>query len=68
MRNNGKGGMQTGGTHYTIICPKCGKPAFRVDSLPAGKRYVHFTKKGCVWHFVAAHVAEKGADNGKIQG
>lgn len=61
MRNNSKGGMQTRGANYSIVCPVCGKPAFRVDSYASGKRYAHFTKKGCVWHFVAAQEAEKGA-------
>ena len=50
MRNNGRGGMQTGGLHYSLYCPKCGKPAARVERTPDGDRYMHFTKKGAVWH------------------
>jgi formate dehydrogenase maturation protein FdhE len=52
MRNNGKGGMTTVGAHYSIICPKCGKPAARMERTPDGERYMHFTKKGFVWHMV----------------
>jgi endogenous inhibitor of DNA gyrase (YacG/DUF329 family) len=60
MRNSGKGGMQTNSAHYSIYCPVCGKPAARKD----GDRYMHFTKKGCVWHEQkAALAAQKGADH-----
>ena len=50
MRNNGKGGMQTSGAHCSIICPKCGKPAARMERTKSEERYLHFTKKGSVWH------------------
>lgn len=50
MRNNGKGGMATSRAHYAIICPKCGKPAARMEGSPNGNRYMHYTKKGTVWH------------------
>jgi hypothetical protein len=47
MRHSaGYGGMQTCGANYTIICPKCGKPAARRE----GDAYMHFTKKGVIWH------------------
>jgi hypothetical protein len=50
MRNNGKGGMRTSGNNYSIWCPKCGKPAARMDITPNGNTYMHFTKKGVVYH------------------
>jgi hypothetical protein len=31
MRNNSTGGMQTRAANYSIICPKCGRPAARVS-------------------------------------
>lgn len=47
MRNNGRGGMQTSAAAYAIYCPKCGKPAARREG---DNRYMHYTKKGVVWH------------------
>ena len=47
-----KGGMQTLGLTYTIYCEKCGKPAAKKDEYPTETRYLHFTKKGSVWHIV----------------
>lgn len=52
MARGGKGGMQTAGVHYGIYCPKCGKPAARVEGMVGGIRYLHFTWKGSVWHEV----------------
>ena len=51
MRNN-KGGMQTASAKYELYCPKCNKPAYRVDERPDFKEYHHFTKKGSVRHTV----------------
>ena len=48
-----KGGMQTVGLHYDIYCPKCGKPAARVECDGKKARYLHFTRKGSVWHEAA---------------
>lgn len=45
-----KGGMQTSGLNYSIYCPKCGEPAARMESIQNRERYLHFTKKGSVWH------------------
>jgi hypothetical protein len=45
-RNNGRGGMQTSGASSSITCPYCGKPA----ACKEGEAYMHFTKKGVVWH------------------
>lgn len=65
MRNSGIGGMQTSAAHYSIICPKCGKPAARMERTPEGSRYMHFTKKGYVWHAIKATKAEEGVtENG----
>lgn len=55
MRNPGRGGMQSSGTHYSIYCPKCGKPAARMETREGGDTaYMHFTRKGTVWHIVKA--------------
>jgi len=45
-----KGGMQTAGTHPSIYCPKCGKPAARKELKDGRWEYMHFTKKSVVWH------------------
>lgn len=55
MRNSGKGGMRTSGTHCSIYCPKCGKPAARTETQGECVFYLHFTKAGSIWH-----VLEKG--------
>lgn len=52
MARASKGGMQTAGVHYGIYCRKCGKPAARVEGTVNGMRYLHFTRKGSVWHEV----------------
>lgn len=59
MRNSGKGGMQTSGAHYSIYCPKCNKPAVRKDNYANETRYLHFTKKGSVWHTVTPKESEE---------
>lgn len=58
-----KGGMQTSGLNYSIYCPKCGKPAARMDVIDGEERYLHYTKNGSVWHTIKA-VETKGANNG----
>lgn len=52
---SGKGGMQSAGLNYSIICQKCNKPAVRrEDDFEKGiSRYLHFTKSGSKWHEVA---------------
>lgn len=47
-----KGGMQSASVGYDIYCPKCGKPAARVeyDFSKGIAKYLHFTKKGSKWH------------------
>ena len=52
MRNNGTGGMRTNATSYSIICPQCGKPAYRKDEFGAFDAYHHFTKSGTVRHVI----------------
>lgn len=59
MSRSGKGGMQTAGLHYSIICPKCGRPAARVEPGEEKSRYLHFTRKGSVWHEVARREREE---------
>lgn len=57
-----KGGMQSAGLSYDIICPKCHKPAARrEDDFGKGVfRYLHFTKCGCRWHEVTIDDLERG--------
>ena len=56
MANGSKGGMQSAGVHYSILCPKCGKPAARAELGVTKTRDLHFTRKGSVWHEVkSAH-------------
>lgn len=57
-RNNSKGGMQTSGVRGGILCPACGKFAARVETHRDKMRYMHFTKKGCVWHVVVSEGPE----------
>lgn len=59
MRNNGKDGIRTSGTHSSIICPKCGKDAFRCESVGDFKNYCHFTKNGVVRHSVLVEKPEE---------
>lgn len=51
---SGKGGMQSAGLDYSIVCPKCQKPAARreADFERGIFRYLHFTKTGSKWHEV----------------
>ena len=57
-RNNGRGGMQTSSAQHSIICLKCGKGAVRRD----GDSYMHFTKKGVVWHTVTQEEAQQAGE------
>ena len=50
MKNQGIGGMQTCGLNYSLMCPKCGKPAYRMEKSESEARYFHFTKKGSTKH------------------
>lgn len=52
MAKGGKGGLQSAGLRYSIYCPKWGKPAARREETVEGNRYLHFTKKGSIWHEV----------------
>jgi len=45
-----KGGMQSVGLNHSIYCPQCGKPAARKEIRSSVEAYMHFTKKGTVWH------------------
>lgn len=58
-----KGGMQTSGLHYSIYCPKCGKPAARKETGKGTERYLHFTKKGAVWHVVQHQDTKAGRND-----
>ncbi len=58
-----KGGMQTCGLNYSIYCPKCGKPAARKEVIGSAERYLHFTKRGSVWHTIKAPDMRR-TDNG----
>jgi len=53
MRNSTRGGMQSAGLNYSIYCSKCGKPAARMELRGDVAAYMHFTKKGSVWHCVS---------------
>ena len=46
------GGMQTMGLQHSLYCPKCGKPAALKEGGWNYDFYLHFTKKGHVWHDV----------------
>ena len=50
-KNRAKGGMQSCASQYSIICPKCNKPAFSAE-LGEIKIYKHFTKNGAVAHIL----------------
>ena len=56
------GGMQTAAANPSIYCPKCGKPAARKVIGLNFEDYLHFTKKGYVWHFV---LIKKEANDGQ---
>lgn len=60
MSRGGKGGMQASALHYSLYCPKCGKPAARVEYGAGEDKYLHFTRKGSVWHFVKQSPPEGG--------
>ncbi len=57
---SGKGGMQSAGLNYSIICPKCRKSsARREDDFEKGtSRFLHFTKSGSKWHEVTIEDTE----------
>jgi hypothetical protein len=52
---NGAGGMQQSAIKYSIICPKCGKPAYRMEIIGDVKEYWHFTKNGSIKHVMEVH-------------
>lgn len=52
MSGSGKGGLHPAGLNYSIFCQKCGKPAARIERGEREYKYLHFTKKGSVWHIV----------------
>lgn len=54
-KNSGRGGMQTSRASSAITCLYCGKPAARRE----GDAYMHFTKKGVVWHTVTQEKAQQ---------
>lgn len=43
---------------YSIICPKCGRPAARLEYDPPVARYLHYGRTGVYWHGVI--LKEKG--------
>lgn len=47
-----KGGMQSAAAHYSLYCPKCNKPAYKVTEYKNVKEYEHFTKNGSVIHVI----------------
>ncbi len=55
MGNNDKSGTMFAGIHPSIYCPRCGKPAARMEYDPKTDmaQYLHFTKKRSKWHTVA---------------
>lgn len=59
-RSSVKGGMQTGAAHPSLYCPKCGRPAARMERAGNTTRYLHFTKQGSVWHEIKAAQAGEG--------
>lgn len=48
----GTGGMQTSGLKYAIMCPRCNKPAFRMEKTGFEEIFFHFTKKGFTKHVI----------------
>jgi|GEM_PF-5849616 len=52
MRRSGvsKGGMCSSGSHYSLYCPFCGKPAFKAVINNQQEIYCHFTDKGVMYH------------------
>jgi hypothetical protein len=53
LKNNVRGGMCTSGTHNSIYCPLCNKPA-ATATLGLIEIYRHFTKSGMVSHIKLA--------------
>ena len=53
-------------TSYQLICPKCGKPAFRRENSRAGVAYLHLTKKGSVRHMVEPEGRPSSAPAGRL--
>ena len=52
MRNPGTGGMQAASPHAAIICPRCGKPAYKRVERGRETEYWHYTRKSSVMHIV----------------
>lgn len=60
MANSNKGGMQTSACRFAIYCPKCGKPAARIEFTDYGDAaFLHYTKAGSVWHIRSIYGAWK---------
>lgn len=37
---------------YSIVCPKCGRPAARLVYEAPAARYLHYSRGGAYWHTV----------------
>ena len=37
---------------YSIVCPKCGRPAARLVYQAPTARYLHYSRTGAYWHTV----------------
>lgn len=37
---------------YSIVCPKCGRPAARLVYQAPLARYLHYSRSGTYWHTV----------------
>lgn len=49
---------------YSIVCPKCGRPAARLVYQEPVARYLHYSRTGAYWHTaILDDLTEGGSKN-----